>query len=151
MAYNVASLLGTAIALPLLGVIAVILRFYVRLRLRPSYVGIDDWLIVLAVVLVVGHGVNQIICMSSYAFGLTAVLGRSSATNNLRADTFVKAAVIGELGRDDEPKVDWRVANEAKVSGFSTSQCSASDRSPTVISLTMRCLSSKRSLTAPSN
>ncbi|KAG8532195.1 uncharacterized protein KY384_003836 [Bacidia gigantensis] len=86
MAYNVASLIGTAIALPLLGVIAVILRFYVRLRLRPTFIGIDDWLIVLAVVLVVGQCANQVV-----------------------------AAVIGMLGRDNEPVVDWRVAHESKI------------------------------------
>ena len=63
MAYSVASLIGTAIALPLLGVIAVTLRFYVRLRLRPTFIVTDDWLIVLAVVLGVAQGVNQIICM----------------------------------------------------------------------------------------
>lgn len=69
VAYNVASLIGTAIALPLLGVLAVILRFYVRLRLRPTFIGTDDWLIVLAVVLVVGQGICQIIGTQSQTPG----------------------------------------------------------------------------------
>ena len=59
--YGVASLIATAIVFPLLGVVAVILRFYVRLRLQPTYVGIDDWTILLSCVLVCAQGVNQII------------------------------------------------------------------------------------------
>ena len=37
---------------------------------------------------------------------------------NVDADVFrsCKAAVIGELGRDNEQTVDWRIKNEGKVS-----------------------------------
>ena len=59
--YDVASLIATAIILPLFGFIAVVLRFYVRLYLKPSYIGIDDWLIVIALVLVYGQAANQIV------------------------------------------------------------------------------------------
>ena len=59
--YDVASLIATAIILPLLGFIAVVLRFYVRLYLKPTYIGIDDWLIAVAVVLVYGQAANQIV------------------------------------------------------------------------------------------
>ena len=59
------SLIGTAIALPLLAILAVILRFYARLHLRKSRIEIDDWLALLAVVFVCGHGVVQIAGMQS--------------------------------------------------------------------------------------
>ena len=49
--------LGTSIALPILAVIATALRFFTRLRVRRTYVGIDDWLSLAALVLVCGHGV----------------------------------------------------------------------------------------------
>ena len=83
---GIASVIATAIALPLLGSVAVCLRFYVRLRLKPTFVGIDDWLILVSSVLAWGQGANQVI-----------------------------ASVIGELGRDSEPTVDWRVKHEAKI------------------------------------
>ena len=59
--YGVSSLVGTAIALPFLSLLAVFLRFHVRLRMRRSHVGVDDWLCLLAVVLVVGQAIMQII------------------------------------------------------------------------------------------
>ena len=61
MAYGADSLLVTAIVLPVLGIIAVFLRFYVRLRMRHTYIGIDDWLVLLSVLLVCGQGVIQIL------------------------------------------------------------------------------------------
>ena len=59
--YGVASLIVTAVLLPLLGVVAVILRFYVRLRLKPTFVGIDDWMIAFSCFIVCGLGANQIV------------------------------------------------------------------------------------------
>ena len=59
--YGVTSLIVTAIVLPLLGFIAVTLRFYVRLYLKPTFIGVDDWLIVIAIVLVYGQAANQIV------------------------------------------------------------------------------------------
>lgn len=59
--YGVASLIVTAILLPLLGVIAVCLRFYVRLRVRPTFVGIDDWMTAISCFLVCAQGANQIV------------------------------------------------------------------------------------------
>ena len=64
-AYGESSLIGTAIALPLLAILAVILRFYARLHLRKSFIKIDDWLALLAVVFVCGHGVVQIAGMAN--------------------------------------------------------------------------------------
>ena len=61
--YGVTSLISTAIALPILSILAVSLRLYVRLRMRHTYVGIDDWLVVLSVLLVCGQGVLQILGM----------------------------------------------------------------------------------------
>lgn len=58
--YGVASLIVTATVLPLLGLVAVCLRFFVRLRLKSTFVGIDDWLIAFSCLLVLGQGANQI-------------------------------------------------------------------------------------------
>ena len=58
--YGIASLIATAIVLPLLGLVAVALRFYVRLRLKPTFVGLDDWLIAFSCLLVLAQGANQI-------------------------------------------------------------------------------------------
>ena len=58
--YGVASVIVAAIVLPLLGVLAVCLRFYVRIRFTPTFVGIDDWLIAVSCVLVLGQGATQI-------------------------------------------------------------------------------------------
>ena len=60
-AYGADSLIVTAIVLPFLSVIAVFLRFYVRLRMRHTHIGIDDWLVLLSVFLVWGQGVIQIL------------------------------------------------------------------------------------------
>ena len=50
----------TAVLLPLLGFVAVYLRFYTRIRLTSTFIGIDDWLIAFSCVLVLGHGAAQI-------------------------------------------------------------------------------------------
>ena len=60
-AYGADSLLVTAIVLPCLGIVAVFLRFYVRLRMRHTHIGIDDWLVLFSVLLVCGQGVIQIL------------------------------------------------------------------------------------------
>ncbi|KAL8816842.1 MAG: hypothetical protein Q9191_008257 [Dirinaria sp. TL-2023a] len=86
MLYGVTSLIVTATVLPFLGSVLVALRFYVRLRLKPTFVGIDDWLILFACVLVWGQGANQIV-----------------------------AAVIGELGRDNQKTVEWRLHNQQQT------------------------------------
>ena len=59
--YGADSLIVTAVVLPFLSIIAVSLRFYVRLRVRSTHIGIDDWLVLLSVVLVCGQGVIQIL------------------------------------------------------------------------------------------
>ena len=59
--YGVISLVETAIALPLLSLLAVFLRFYVRLHMRRSRIGVDDWLCLVAVVSLFGLAVMQII------------------------------------------------------------------------------------------
>lgn len=58
MEYPPASIVAVSIILPLLALLAVFLRFYVRLRLQPSHIGIDDWLIVGAVILALADGAN---------------------------------------------------------------------------------------------
>ena len=61
--YGVASVIVTAILLPLLGFVAVCLRFYTRIRLTSMSVGIDDWLIAFSCLLVLGQGAAQIVGM----------------------------------------------------------------------------------------
>lgn len=59
--YGVTSLIETAIALPILSLLVVFLRFYVRLHMRRSHIGVDDWLCLIAVVSLFGLAVMQII------------------------------------------------------------------------------------------
>ena len=61
--YGVASVIFTAILLPLLGFVAVFLRFYTRIRLTSTFVGIDDWLIAFSCLLVLSQGAAQIVGM----------------------------------------------------------------------------------------
>ena len=61
MGYGVESLLAVAIVLPLLGILAVALRFYVRLHLKRDFIGIDDWLILLSIILVCEQAAIQIL------------------------------------------------------------------------------------------
>ena len=58
--YGVASVIVTATLLPLLGFVTVCLRFYTRIRLTATFVGIDDWLIAFSCLLVLGQGAAQI-------------------------------------------------------------------------------------------
>ena len=56
--YSPPSIVAVAVALPLLALGAVCLRFYVRLRLHPTYIGIDDMLVFGAVILSMADGAN---------------------------------------------------------------------------------------------
>lgn len=58
--YDTASVIATAIVLPLLASVAVCLRFFVRIRLTRSHVGIDDWLIAVSCILLLGLAALQI-------------------------------------------------------------------------------------------
>ena len=62
--YGVASVIVSAILLPLLGSVVVCLRFYTRVHLTSTYVGIDDWLSAFSCLLVLGHGAAQILGMT---------------------------------------------------------------------------------------
>lgn len=59
--YSISSLVATGIILPLLGVVAVGLRFHVRLRSKTMAPGLDDWTMLAACVIVCGIGSLQII------------------------------------------------------------------------------------------
>ena len=61
--YGIASVIVAAVLLPLLGFVAVCLRFYTRISLTPTFVGIDDWLIAFSCLLVLGQGALQIVGM----------------------------------------------------------------------------------------
>ena len=66
--YSVQSFIATAVTLPLLSISAVLLRFYVRLRVKFTYIGIDDWLIAFSCLLVCGIAADVIIGRGSTFF-----------------------------------------------------------------------------------
>lgn len=59
--YGVASVIVTATVLPLLGFVAVCLRFYTRTRIVRTFIGIDDWLIAISCFLVLSQSACQIV------------------------------------------------------------------------------------------
>ena len=60
MAEGEAKVAALAVVMPLLAIAAVSARFYSR-RLRHTELGIDDWLIVIGTILVIGLGIAQLI------------------------------------------------------------------------------------------
>lgn len=64
--YSPASIIALGIVLPLLGVTAVLLRFLVRLRLRPAKIGGDDYMIVLGAFFVCAMGANELVGMVTH-------------------------------------------------------------------------------------
>ena len=63
--YPPSSIVAIGIILPLIALFAVILRFYLRLFIKPTYIGIDDWLILGAVILSMADGANLAVGMYS--------------------------------------------------------------------------------------
>ena len=112
--YGVTSLIATAIVLPLLGFVAVCVRFYVRLRLKPTYLGVDDWLIAFSCLLTVAQGADQIIGMKLNPSLLKGHVNYAIFYTN-SPSLHDAGALIGEIGRDAEATVDWRIAHESKV------------------------------------
>ncbi|KAI9697142.1 MAG: hypothetical protein M1820_007877 [Bogoriella megaspora] len=53
--------IATAVVFSVLGIVVVCMRFWVRLRFQPTYVGVDDILIVFGCFLVCGMGASQIV------------------------------------------------------------------------------------------
>lgn len=83
--YPPESIVAISIILPLIALGATFLHFWVRLKVQPAQLGLDDWLIVAAVVLCLGDGANLAL-----------------------------AAIIGIQGREYEgPPPDGRAAVEA--------------------------------------
>ena len=123
--YGPGPLLGTAIALPALAIIAVILRLYVRLRVRSTYLGADDWLVLCSVILVVGHGILQILgkrCRSYYLLchlnTVTLAPPLCHGCVYLRNPDLLPGVTIGVVGQDDIPmdrRVPARIATSQKI------------------------------------
>lgn len=61
MVYPVSSVIAVPTLFIAIGFVTLCLRFWVRLRMRPTYVGLDDWTIVAAFILVLAMVVNQIL------------------------------------------------------------------------------------------
>ena len=58
--YTKTALIGTGVAFAILPTIFVALRFYARLISRTGY-GVDDWILVPALIITIATGVGQII------------------------------------------------------------------------------------------
>ena len=108
--YGVLAVIITATVLSLLGVTAVCLRFYVRVRLTKTFVGLDDWLIAFSCLLVLGQCACQITCTSPKS------LTRKYDHIWLKLIVILApAGIIGDLGRDGKPAIPWRSAHQAQV------------------------------------
>jgi hypothetical protein len=62
MEYSPTSIVVIAVVLPLFAVVAVALRFLVRLKIQPTYIGIDDWTIAVAVIFLLADCANLAVC-----------------------------------------------------------------------------------------
>ena len=110
--YGVSSLIGTAVTLPILSITAVLLRFYVRLRIRRTNIGSDDWLCLLSLVFIVGQAIIQVLgmqCSVRRLRRLILLLCPFLMVNSL--DAF-----YGIDGRDGEHVSEARVAYTNRVS-----------------------------------
>ena len=112
--YGADSLLITAVILPFLSIIAVSLRIYVQLGMRHTYIGVDDWLVLLSVFLVCGQGVIQILGkVSSYLMGLRISCQTSTRSSvydnvaNLRPDVIKVSFSLGKAVRTSLMRHKW--------------------------------------------
>lgn len=60
--YSPTGIVVIAVVLPLFSVVAVALRFLVRLKIQPTYIGIDDWTIAVAVIFLLADCSNLAVC-----------------------------------------------------------------------------------------
>ena len=56
--YTPTTIVAISIVLPLIAVVAVCLRFWVRTSYQPTYLGVDDWLAFAAVIFCLADGAN---------------------------------------------------------------------------------------------
>jgi hypothetical protein len=63
--YSPTSIVVVAVVLPLFSIVAVYLRVIVRLKIQPTYLGIDDWMIVVAIFFLLGDCANLAVCEST--------------------------------------------------------------------------------------
>lgn len=61
MAYTQAALISTGVIFPAIGFALVCLRFWMRVAFQKTFVGVDDWLILAASILVIGMAVDAIL------------------------------------------------------------------------------------------
>lgn len=73
MAYNQLDLVATGVVFPTIGFAMVCLRFWMRRNYQGTYVGIDDWCILVASILAIGMAVNSILGKSSCQLSKNAV------------------------------------------------------------------------------
>lgn len=66
MVYPPEAIVAISIILPLLTLCAVSLRFWVRMRVAPAYLGVDDWCCAAACILAMADGANLIVGECEY-------------------------------------------------------------------------------------
>ncbi|TVY83828.1 hypothetical protein LSUE1_G001333 [Lachnellula suecica] len=84
-----ANVIAVGAVLPILGLIAVVARFYGRQHVSVVFLGADDWLILLSLILTIGMGVMMIV--GKYFLGnmkpLALTFGKGSAMGGLARPT----------------------------------------------------------------
>lgn len=102
--YPPSSLVVTGILLPLLGLVAVCLRFIVRLRSK-AFLGVDDWTILAGWVIVCAMAACQIFRKEQAALMNMASLLIPSLTYLRHVE-----AVSGQIGEEGHPGIPNKVS-----------------------------------------
>lgn len=102
--YPPSSLVVTGILLPLLGLVAVGLRFIIRLRSRV-FLGVDDWTILAGWLIVCAMAACQILRKEQTALVDMASRLRSSLTHLRPVE-----AVSGQIGEEGHPGIPNKVS-----------------------------------------
>jgi len=102
--YPPSSLIATGILFPLLGMVAVGLRFVVRLRSK-AFLGGDDWTILAAWFIVCGMAACQI-----FGKGQAAVVALGCFLPSLLTRIPPAGAVSGQIGTEGQPGVPNKVS-----------------------------------------
>jgi len=102
--YPPSSLIATGILLPLLGMVAVGLRFIVRLRSK-AFLGIDDWTILAGWFIVCGMAACQIAGKEQ-----AAVIDMLLVLPSLLTRIPPVGAVLGQIGREGHPGAPNKVS-----------------------------------------
>ena len=59
--YDPTSIIAICVILPIIALVALCLRFWVRIRVQPTHIGADDWLILVASIFLIADAANLIV------------------------------------------------------------------------------------------